>query len=47
MNLENQRKVDELLARCAAMRRRLTVLRLELAERELRRRVPPKDLNRG
>lgn len=42
MNLENQRKVDELLARCAAIRRRLVILRLEQAERQLRARVAPK-----
>lgn len=43
MNLENRRKMEELLGRCAALRRSIIVMRLEQAHRTLRARVPRRE----
>lgn len=42
MNLENRRKMEELIARCAELRRRIVAVRLDHAHTALRERVEPK-----
>lgn len=43
MNLENDRKIAELLERCEILRKAITVARMNDAQRRLEARVPARD----